>query len=648
MGKLPVLLLTGFLVFGLQVVSAQDETDIRTLVREGDRKKLEKADQYKANADKQIEESNRLNMEVFTVQADPALSEKSKAKKISQLEEQAILRQIEASGLYEKSNEIKFSVYKLYIDEFWKTHENQESSFLNAKLLEEQASDNYFQAVSYRMDARKMDGYAKVEKLNESEALENQAIQKQLTALGQYHGISGAILQENIVANDIMVSEPTVANDPEPAMDADDEADQYIQDSFIQEKPENTDLPDTTVYVTTASGVTVNQSMIDSYNRYIATGKFTDSTLSTGAIAGVTSFDSDRLLQLWYEYMYGRGSIVSEPDADLQADIVTEAGVDDPRITVVEPGTNTGKMEIGIVTDENVGTLIPADEEVIYRVQIAANRSELSQRALSKMYYGNKNVEMIVENDWYKYSVGDFGTYKEASDFREASGISNAYVVAYRKGTKFIGGQSAVGKQQQPVYMPSGENRLPSGLIFRIQVAAGRMNLTTGQLKRIYPGNYPVEIIPEEAWNKYQLLGVRLYSDANAILKNVTTQGAFISAYEDGQKINLADAIEKSRELEQQVKISGRKGTIQEIEFHVQLAASRIALPLSEVSALYSGSEPVSVMIEDGWYKYHLKAGNSPEVAEQMKNSCNVPGAFLVAYKRAAKVNAYQAIQEIK
>ena len=648
MGKIPVLLLTGFIIFGLQVLSAQDESDIRTLIREGDRKKLEKADQYKANADKQIEESNRLNMEVFTVQADPSLSEKSKAKKVSQLEEQAIQSQIEASGLYEKSNEIKFSVYKIYIDEFWKTHENQESNYLNAKLLEEQASDNYFQAVSYRNDAKKLDGYAKVEKLNESETLENQAIQKQLTALGQYHGISGTAPQENIVANDINVSEPIAANEPEPSVDVDDAAEQYIQDSFIKEKPENTDVPATTVYVTTASGVTVNQSMIDSYNRYIATGIFTDSTLSTGAIAGVTSFDSDRLLQLWYEYIYGRGSIESEQDADLPADTDTGGGVDAPRITVIEPGTNTGEKEIGIVTDENVGKLIPSDEEVIYRVQIAANRSELSQRALSKMYYGNKNVEMIIENGWYKYSVGDFETYKEASDFREASRISNAYVVAYRKGTKFIGGQTAVGKQQQPVYMPSGENRLPSGLIFRIQVAAGRMNFTTGQLKRIYPGNYPVEIISEEAWNKYQLLGVRLYSDATAILKNVTTQGAFISAYEDGQKIRLADAIEKSRELEQQVKISGRKGTIREIEFHVQLAASRTALPLSEVSTLYTGTEPVSIIIEDGWYKYHLKAGNSPEIAEQMKNSCNVPGAFIVAYKRAAKVNAYQAIQEIK
>lgn len=103
MGKIPVLLLTGFIIFGLQVLSAQDESDIRTLIREGDRKKLEKADQYKANADKQIEESNRLNMEVFTVQADPSLSEKSKAKKVSQLEEQAIQSQIEASGLYEKA-----------------------------------------------------------------------------------------------------------------------------------------------------------------------------------------------------------------------------------------------------------------------------------------------------------------------------------------------------------------------------------------------------------------------------------------------------------------------------------------------------------------------------------------------------------------
>jgi len=40
-------------------------------------------------------------------------------------------------------------------------------------------------------------------------------------------------------------------------------------------------------------------------------------------------------------------------------------------------------------------------------------------------------------------------------------------------------------------------------------------------------------MIEEDGWYKYQLLGVRLYSDALTILKDIPVKGAFVSAYED-------------------------------------------------------------------------------------------------------------------
>ncbi len=186
----------------------------------------------------------------------------------------------------------------------------------------------------------------------------------------------------------------------------------------------------------------------------------------------------------------------------------------------------------------------------------------------------------------------------------------------------------------------------PSGLIFRIQVAASRVPLTPGQLKRIYPGDYPVEMISEDGWYKYQFMGVRLYSDALQIVQKVSTMGAFIVAYDNGIKTSLAEAVKNNKELEKLVKTKGRKGNLKEVEFHLQLAASRIALPPDELKALYSGAEPVSIIYEDGWYKYHLKAGNSPETAEQFKQSTGIPKAFIVPYKRAAKVDYFSATHE--
>ena len=197
MSKLFCLFINCFLVFFAFPLHAQDETTIRSVIQEGDIKKLDKADGYKVEAEKLIEAANQLNMEVFTVQADPDLDEKAIAKKSAQLESQAQQKQIQASALYEKCNEIKFVLYKHYLDEFWKDHAGEESNFINTKLLEEQASDNYFQAISYRIEAKKMDnGFARVEKLTEANNLEIQAIQKQITALGTYHGIGERVSEQ--------------------------------------------------------------------------------------------------------------------------------------------------------------------------------------------------------------------------------------------------------------------------------------------------------------------------------------------------------------------------------------------------------------------------------------------------------------------
>jgi hypothetical protein len=208
----------------LSPVYSQDESAIKAIISESDLKKLVKADGYKSEAESLIEEANQLNMEVFTVQADPDMNERAIKKRVAQLENDARQKNFQASALYEKCNEIKFSLYKQYIDKFWDSHEGEESKYLNEKLIEEQASDNYFQAVSYRIEAKIMDeGYAKVEKLNDANNLEMQAVQKQLTTLAAYYSIidstSPELPDEVSAADEVLqpVEEtPVVASEPLP------------------------------------------------------------------------------------------------------------------------------------------------------------------------------------------------------------------------------------------------------------------------------------------------------------------------------------------------------------------------------------------------------------------------------------------------
>jgi hypothetical protein len=469
------------LFFCIPILSAQDESAIRSILAEADLKKLEKAENFKADAEGLVGEAYQLNMEVYNVQVNPDLDEKAIAKKVKQLESAAREKQVAASALYEKCYEIKFSLYKQYMDAFWKEHENQESNFLNAKLLEEQASDHYFEAVSYRIEARKMEeGYARIEKLTEAKVLEDQAIQKQVMALAQYHGISepAAVHQPEVVSTVI----PDLPDIAEPTDTTFTQVEQQSETSVVQSSP-------------TLSETQVNQSMIDDQNRNVETSEFTDTNLIGDT--GVTSFDSDSLHQL---------------------------------------STNT----------------------------------------------------------------------------------------------------------------PAAGSRLTSGILFRVQVTASRVPLTLAQLKRIYGGTYSLEMVTEDGWYTYQIMGVRLYSDALQIVRNVTTESALIVAYEEGKKVDLADAVKNTQALEQDDKLYGRKGQITDLEFHIQIAASRRSLSSDELAAVYAGSESISVIIEEGWYKYHLKAGNSPLVAEQLRLSCRVNGAFIVPYQRAAKISLVEAKRQFR
>ena len=114
-----------------------------------------------------------------------------------------------------------------------------------------------------------------------------------------------------------------------------------------------------------------------------------------------------------------------------------------------------------------------------------------------------------------------------------------------------------------------------------------------------------------------------------------------------GNLEEMRAAVSRSKKIEKEVQTYGRKGRLNEIEWHVQIAASRVPLTQNELSKIYSGDHSISLIIEEGWYKYRLKAGSSYSAAKEIKQSCNVPKAFIVAYYRAKKVPITRAINEL-
>jgi hypothetical protein len=433
------------------VTHAQDESSLKPYLNSKDLSKLSKADKISADADRQMSVVKNLNNKIQSLQKESSQSAKKTKKEIRLLQSEAWKTHVQASAAYEKSNEMKYGIYKKYLNHFWKEHEGQEGEFINAKILEEQARDNFSQAAVYRRNTRHMNtGSIKVEKLTEANNLEAAAIRRQVASLSACLGAAAI-----------------------PATASSDSISKSI-------------IPDTTgnqVAAATPSAVAANPPVA--------------ATTTPAAAATVP------------------------PAAAAVTPLVVPLAVN--------PGNQT--------------EISPAVKDSLFNNQV----------------------------------------------------------------------------------------------LFRIQIAANKTPFTFADLKKICPANYPVEMVSESGWYKYQFIGVPLFSDASKILKESGVKGAFVVAYRNTIKQNIAEAVKTNRELEKRVQTEGRTGLIGETQYHVELATSKTFLKPEEVAKLYSGPNPVLVIMENGLYSYHLNAGYSLNDALELKEETRLKTAVIVAYKNAKK-----------
>lgn len=193
-----------------------------------------------------------------------------------------------------------------------------------------------------------------------------------------------------------------------------------------------------------------------------------------------------------------------------------------------------------------------------------------------------------------------------------------------------------------PQYKPDDKNE------FRVQIAASKTPMSLSQIQAIYRGDLSVLEYKEGSYYKYQVKGFKLFTDAQAVCSNTGVNNAYIMAYSGGASVPLGQAVKETRDLEQEVKRSGRLKTIQSIEFSVQIAASRVRLTNSQLQTFYSGNYEVATIFEDGWYKYQVLAEGDLKYALEVLENCGVRKAFLVAYKNGHKIKLYKALNEYK
>lgn len=596
-----------------------------------DMKKLEKAEELKNEAEELQLKANELYLEASVLQQDEEFDiSKKLQKEAGKLEKQALKNEEEAADLFEESAELKKEVYSSSIEAFWKNYDGSEEDYTNAKLIEETADEYFFRANEIRRDASKIkDDKDAVLKHNEAYELELIALEKLKSAYDIYkYGPSGIVTYPDEEVNE---ETHTMAESKKPA--STELPEEQIAETGTQVNPE-------------PGEVNVDQQQLGMITDHLERRETTnDSAARFHPSSLITGFDTESLRTSMEAYQsmqmpestYEPAEEIEITDAADTAFTSSENQEADP----AKPMESDGPVEIGEVTE----SIVPDPNSVIiYKVQLAADRAPINQNVLKKLYYGDREIERINEDGWYKYSIGDFDTYEKADAFRKSLGVKDAFVVAYRGAKRLKDYQEETPellaettestpevKEIRPTAIKSNKAKID----YFVQIAASKSPIKENQLNDLYRGNKKIKMRQEEGWYKYQIGELPSLSLAKQTLKNTSVQGAFIIAYKGDKKINPWQTERNNYQSS-------------DIVFVLQIAASKSPLIESEIKQLYNGNKQVREIRENGWYKYHIVAGPTYNDVRRLKNLLKIQGAFAVAYQNGIKLDIRKAIELTK
>ena len=233
-----------------------------------------------------------------------------------------------------------------------------------------------------------------------------------------------------------------------------------------------------------------------------------------------------------YKYLIGNFTSYEKADSlrnKLNIDGATVICDEESKAVVFVNNTKTA------VNNENIDEINPYEfdeNRIVFVVQIAASRVPLSKLEVKEIYSGNLKVYLKEEEGWYKYQVGHTFIYEEAKNTLKNVNVPGAFIAAYETNVKH--------KLWQAIRK---SNIQPDKIIYKVQIAASKVELKNEHLKNIYNGNYKVEMIIEEGMFKYQIVAGNSFKEALSIRKECGVRGAFIVPYSNGKKISLKDAI---------------------------------------------------------------------------------------------------------
>lgn len=256
-----------------------------------------------------------------------------------------------------------------------------------------------------------------------------------------------------------------------------------------------------------------------------------------------------------------------------------------------------------------------------FTVQIAANTKPLDTKLLTSIYKGQYTIEERLEEGWYRYVVGRFFDVNAAVAHLN-SFIDVGMVTAYNGNTRSI-----VKTKVRSTQSLSTQEGLIA--VYRVQIAAAKKPIPAKVLHSLYAGIRPINVYAEDGWFRYSIGDYLLYSDALAARDSSKVQGAFVMPYING--------VRQQFKGKQDVQLEEAKRTSNPV-YVVQLAATKRPISLKKLKDYRKSGIPVTLHIEDGWYKYTADVFFNKELARKKAKEIKIPGAFVVTYINGKRV----------
>jgi tetratricopeptide (TPR) repeat protein len=115
-------------------------------------------------------------------------------------------------------------------------------------------------------------------------------------------------------------------------------------------------------------------------------------------------------------------------------------------------------IHVDVADNQIVEETVKENSDVIYKVQVMASRKPATPRQIKRKYKGPLPVSVSFEDNWYKYTVGEFRTYYEACDCMRSTHVADAFVAGYINNTR-VSIFFAKSKTNEPDACDNNDNR---------------------------------------------------------------------------------------------------------------------------------------------------------------------------------------------